>query len=111
MTRPSPLQVSGDPVKLGLGLASMGFDMIFMAQHWICYHATDALVCTPADYQDVGGASDSHPVAAEALAESCTASNSAVSSGGLQAIATLVAVSPSGSAQQLRSPLLPVPTG
>ena len=32
--------VSGDPVKFGLGFASMFFDTIFMAQHWICYRAS-----------------------------------------------------------------------
>jgi len=29
--------VTGDPVKFGLGFASMVFDTIFMLQHWVCY--------------------------------------------------------------------------
>ena len=29
--------MSGDPVKFGLGFASMVFDTIFMLQHWVCF--------------------------------------------------------------------------
>ena len=29
--------IVGDPVKFGLGFASMFFDVIFMAQHYVCY--------------------------------------------------------------------------
>ena len=29
--------ISGDPVKFGLGFASMFFDVIFMAQHYVCF--------------------------------------------------------------------------
>jgi cystinosin len=31
--------VTGNPVKFGLGSASMLFDVIFMAQHWLLYPA------------------------------------------------------------------------
>ena len=30
-------QLIGDPVKFGLGFASMVFDTIFFLQHWVCY--------------------------------------------------------------------------
>ncbi|KAG1223922.1 hypothetical protein G6F62_004303 [Rhizopus arrhizus] len=35
--------ISGDPVKLGLGLQSIAFDVIFMLQHFVWYsdHADD----------------------------------------------------------------------
>jgi cystinosin len=29
--------ITGDPVKFGLGLLSIGFDVIFMVQHYILY--------------------------------------------------------------------------
>ncbi|EFN52603.1 hypothetical protein CHLNCDRAFT_36764 [Chlorella variabilis] len=34
--------VTGNPVKFGLGFASMLFDLIFMAQHWLLYPAVPA---------------------------------------------------------------------
>ena len=36
--------ISGDPVKFGLGFASMFFDIIFMAQHYICFAGRSAKI-------------------------------------------------------------------
>jgi len=36
--------ISGDPVKFGLGFASMFFDVIFMFQHYVCYPKTGILI-------------------------------------------------------------------
>ena len=34
---PVTLQITGDPVKLGLGAASLVFDAVMMVQHYILY--------------------------------------------------------------------------
>ena len=36
--------MAGDPVKFGLGFASMFFDIIFMAQHYLCFRSRDPLI-------------------------------------------------------------------
>ena len=94
-------QISGDPVKLGLGLASMGFDAIFMAQHWVCYRATGAAICTPSVSQFGLGASGNPIPADEASAETGIEGNNA-----LKTISTLGGSAVPAS-QQLRAPLLP----
>jgi len=34
--------ISGDPVKFGLGFASMVFDVVFMMQHYVCFRVSSA---------------------------------------------------------------------
>ena len=39
--------ISGNPVKLGLGIVSMSFDILFMVQHYLLYPPTDKEERTP----------------------------------------------------------------
>ncbi|KAJ1977205.1 hypothetical protein H4R34_003674 [Dimargaris verticillata] len=48
--------VAGNPVKLGLGLISMAFDLVFMTQHYILYHRPTG---SPALLERVVGEDDS----------------------------------------------------
>ena len=47
--------VSGDPVKFGLGFASMFFDCIFLVQHFVLYRPARGEVTTPALAAHVNG--------------------------------------------------------
>ena len=76
----------------------MGFDAIFMAQHWVCYRASDAAICTPSTSQFGLGAGGDPSISAEAeAAETGT-------EGALKTISTLGGAVPAS--QQLRAPLL-----
>ena len=34
--------ITGNPVKFGLGLLSVAFNIVFMLQHFVCYRKKDA---------------------------------------------------------------------